>query len=71
VLLLQLQILRCAAPMRVLVFFLLKFVMCDCDFYLPQGYTGAAHQNLCSLNDNGGEGGAAHRDILLPTKVTI
>jgi hypothetical protein len=37
--------------------------MCDCNFYLPQCYTGAAHQNLCSLNYNGGEGGAAHRNI--------
>jgi hypothetical protein len=45
--------------------------MCDYDFYLPQGYTGAAHQNLCGLNNNGGEGGAAHRNILLPKKITI
>jgi hypothetical protein len=51
--------------------FLIKFVMCDYDFYLLQGYTGAAHQNLCSLNNNVGEEGAGHRNINSPTKITI
>jgi hypothetical protein len=30
---------------------------------LFEGYTGAAHQDICRLNNNVGCEGAAHRDI--------
>jgi hypothetical protein len=42
-----------------------------CDFYLPQRYTGAGHQNLCSLNNNIGKEGAVHRNIPSMNKLSF